>query len=142
MTPGGIQRVLFSPSLGAERAQSDPLVEFHVIPNMSGFADNHSRSVVNEHSTTDGRRRMNIDACPAMRVLTDDARNERYPCQAKLMGHPVGSDRLQGWITEHDFFNAACRRVESEGRHGVFIEHFAQGGQASKKTHCRSVGKL
>jgi hypothetical protein len=61
-------------TLGAE---GYGLIYAHPLTYHGGFADHHTRTVVDKEPGTDLRARMNVDTGRGMRMLRDDAREQR-----------------------------------------------------------------
>ena len=61
-----------------EDASLNALVQLDVLADFTGFADDNSRSVVNEETRTDPGTRVDVNSRRGMGVLRHDARDERH----------------------------------------------------------------
>ena len=66
------------PSSGGKRSQRYSLIDFDVVPDNRGFANDNAGSVINEKILPDDGAGMDIDAGFPMRMLGHDTGNERY----------------------------------------------------------------
>ena len=63
--------------LEASRAQGNPVIEFYVVPDNAGFADDDTGAMIDEKIITDLSAGMNIDSCPAVSPFGHNPREQR-----------------------------------------------------------------
>ena len=125
-------------ALGTQR---DALVELDVVSDDAGFADYHTRAVVDGKVVAYLCARMDVDTRLAMCHFGDDAGDEGYAEAQQLVGHAIVADGADGRIAADDFAERVGGGVTVVGGFdvgGQDAPHLGQGGDEA----CRLLGCL
>src|ERR1019366_3830622 len=104
------------------RAKRDPLVETHVLADDARLANDDSGTVVDEEPSADLRSRVDVNPGRCVGELGNDARDERYAEDVKLVRNSMVGDGGHPGVREDRFVGAGRRRVSLVRRAGIASE--------------------
>jgi hypothetical protein len=86
-------------------------------------------AVIDEEAATDLRARMDVDARQRMRVLGDDARDDRQIEPVERVRETMVNDGSDAGIAEKNLIEALCRRVAVIGCTNIAVEDLQNAGE-------------
>ena len=95
----------------AQRAQSDALIDFHMVADDGRLADHHARTVVDKESLPDPGPGMDVDAGVGVRPLRHHSGKKRNAAGIKGMGDSMRGNGFHKGITDHHLRDRAGGRV-------------------------------
>ena len=114
----------------ALRAERHALVERHAIADDRGLADHDAGAVVDEELAADPRAGVDVDAGAAVRVLGEQARQQRHVELVEDVRDAMARDREHAGIGVERLDRVAAGRIAAPGR-ACIVEHaFAKRRQA------------
>ena len=122
--------------------EGDALIEFDVVADDAGLADDDAGAVIDEEMGADVGAGMDVDAGAAMGPFSHHARDEGDIEGIKDVGDALDGDGFDEGIAEDDFFAAAGGGVALKGGLDVGGEKFAGAGDAAEKIVSEFSGLL
>lgn len=98
----------------AGAAESDTLVDEHVVTHFSGFSDDDAHAVIDEKASADGGSGVNLDASKPAGGLRNKPRNQGNAGLVERVGDAMEEDGVQTRVTEQNFDHTFRGRVLPE----------------------------
>src|SRR5690606_7393206 len=90
----------------AGSSEGDPLEDRDVLTDLGRLSDDHTHTVVDEQSRTDGGAGVNLDPRHKSRRLTDPSGDQAMIVLVEAMGQAMGPNRVEPGIRGHQFKGA------------------------------------
>ncbi len=103
--------------------EGHPLIKPDPISNISGFADHHAGSMIDEETFTNSGAGMDIDARFAVGIFGHNTRHKGDPQLKKLVGQAIDGDGKKTGIAENNFISALGCRIPFQGGPDIFSQH-------------------
>lgn len=127
-------------ALEAAGTEGDAVVEFDMVANAAGFADDDAGAVVDEEVGAETGSRMNINAGAAVGPFGHDTGEKGNSRTIEAVGGTLDGDGLDRGIGENDFLQAGRGGVAFVGGFEIALEQFAEGGQVGEEFRCKVEG--
>src|SRR5450830_1736579 len=114
------RRMTFGALIKRSTAQRHTLINRTVVADFRGLTDHHAESMVDEHTSADGRTRMNFDTREPSRQLGDKAPQPLQAAIPAAVRDAVQNDRVQARITGQDFPGVARCRIAFNDAGNIF----------------------
>ena len=105
----------------APGAEGDAVVEFDVVADVAGFADDDACAVVDAKAFANSGAGIDVDAGFAMRDFGHDAWDKRDVFLVEKMCGAKDGNGLEAWIRKNDFLFAFCCRITIKNGFNVGI---------------------
>ena len=122
------------------RAERHALVDFDVVADARGLADDDAGAVVDEEMVADLRPRVDVAAGFFVRVLGDEAGNEGHAQFVEDVGDALQRDHEHAGVGEDDLVDAARGRISIVGGGDVGVRDAADVGKLAEQLHRQPLG--
>ena len=112
-----------------QRAQRYALVEFDVVADVRGSANNNAGTVVNEKAVADASGGVNVNACFPVGKLRQHTRHQGHVVQVEGVGEPIEGDGIEAGVGKNHFIQALGGRVPLENGLGIRLHGLMQEPQ-------------
>ena len=116
---GGVAFLVGHMFFHRQRAQRHPLVEFHLIADMRGSADNNACAMIDEEALADVGGGVDVNACFLVGEFRQHTRGQGHAVQVERVGQPIEGNGIEAGIGENDFVQTLGCGVPLENGLGI-----------------------
>ena len=137
-----VEHITVSVILEALGTESHALIQRDMSTDDTGFADDDTRAVVDGEVLADAGAGVYVDARLGVRLLGDDARQDRYLHLMQGMGYAIMGHGVDNRIAEDDLTVGLSRRVVIEHRLDIGVEQTLYLRQLVDEAKGQVLGRL